>query len=274
MEIKLAKKYGFCFGVKRAIQIAEKTKNSITLGPLIHNPKEISRLQMKFGVKVEENTQTIKNGQNVIIRTHGIPKDDLKYLKTKDVQITDATCPYVTKPQEIVESMSEEGYQIIIFGDKTHPEVKGVMSYSITDPIVVSSLEELKEAKIKKKIALVSQTTKQAENLLKIASYLITHCYEARIFNTICNATSDNQESARELSKEVDVMIVVGGKTSSNTKQLLNIALQNCPDSYLVEDENDLCKEWFKDKNVCGITAGASTPDWIIDKVKEKIQSL
>ncbi|MDO7252680.1 4-hydroxy-3-methylbut-2-enyl diphosphate reductase [Helicobacter cappadocius] len=274
MQIKLAKKYGFCFGVKRAIQIAEKTKNSITLGPLIHNPKEISRLEVKFGVRVEEDTQMIKNGEHVIIRTHGIPKGDLEYLKTKDVQITDATCPYVTKPQEIVEFMSKEGYQIIIFGDKTHPEVKGVMSYSTTQPIVVSSLEELKEAKIGKKIALVSQTTKQANNLLQIASYLITHCYEARIFNTICNATLDNQESARELSKEVDVMIVVGGKTSSNTKQLLNIALQNCTDSYLVEDENDLDMRWFEGKNICGITAGASTPDWIIDKVKEKIQSL
>ncbi|PAF42561.1 4-hydroxy-3-methylbut-2-enyl diphosphate reductase [Helicobacter sp. 11S03491-1] len=274
MKIKLAKNYGFCFGVKRAIQIAEKTKDSITLGPLIHNPKEISRLELKFGVKVEENTQEITNGQNVIIRTHGIPKGDLEYLKTKDIQITDATCPYVTKPQKIVESMSKEGYQIIIFGDKTHPEVKGVMSYSITQPLVISSLEELKEIKIKKKVALVSQTTKQADNLLQIASHLITHCYEARIFNTICNATFDNQESARELSKEVDIMVIVGGKSSSNTKQLLNIALQNCPDSYLVEDENDLQTQWFEGKNICGITAGASTPDWIIDKVKEKILSL
>lgn len=274
MKVKLAKKYGFCFGVKRAIQIAEKTKDSITLGPLIHNPKEISRLEVKFGVKVEEDARAIADGQNVIIRTHGIPKDDLSFLKTKDIQITDATCPYVTKPQEIVESMSKEGYQIIIFGDISHPEVKGVMSYAITPPVVVSSLEELENTHIKKKVALVSQTTKQADNLLKIASYLITHCYEARIFNTICNATFDNQESARELSKEVDIMIIVGGKTSSNTKQLLNIALQNCPDSYLVEDENDLENSWFRGKNVCGITAGASTPDWIIDKVREKILSL
>ncbi|PAF52616.1 4-hydroxy-3-methylbut-2-enyl diphosphate reductase [Helicobacter sp. 13S00477-4] len=271
MEIKMAKNYGFCFGVKRAIQIAEKTKDSITLGPLIHNPKEISRLEMKFGVKVQEDTRAIKNGQNIIIRTHGIPKNDLEYLKNKEIQITDATCPYVTKPQQIVELMSKEGYQIIIFGDKAHPEVKGVMSYSQTEPIVIGSFEELKQTKIKKKVALVSQTTKQAQDLLEISSYLITHCYETRIFNTICNATFDNQESARELSKEVDIMIVVGGKTSSNTKQLLNIALQNCPKSYLVEDENDLIPEWFIDKNLCGITAGASTPDWIIDKVKKKI---
>lgn len=270
----MAKNYGFCFGVKRAIQIAEKTKDSVTLGPLIHNPKEISRLQLKFGVKVEENTQAISNGQNVIIRTHGIPKTDLEYLRSQDIQITDATCPYVTKPQQIVESMSKEGYQIIIFGDKTHPEVKGVMSYSTTKPLVISSLEELKKANVKKKVALVSQTTKQAQNLLQIASYLIIHCYETRVFNTICNATFDNQESARELSKEVDIMIIVGGKTSSNTKQLLNIAQQNCPDSYLVEDENDLQHEWFLGKHLCGITAGASTPDWIIDKVKEKILSI
>lgn len=274
MEIKLAKKYGFCFGVKRAIQIAEKTKNSITLGPLIHNPKEISRLESSFGVKVQEDPHKINNGEHIIIRTHGIPKNDLAYLQTKDIQITDATCPYVTKPQQIVETMSQEGYQIIIFGDKTHPEVKGVMSYSSTPPLVISSLEELQDCVLKKKVALVSQTTKQADKLLEVASFLIKHCYEARVFNTICNATFDNQESARELSKEVDVMIIVGGKSSSNTKQLLNIAKENCNDSYLVEDENDLDMKWFQGKNLCGITAGASTPDWIIEKIQEKISCI
>ncbi|AFI04835.1 4-hydroxy-3-methylbut-2-enyl diphosphate reductase [Helicobacter cetorum] len=273
MEIKMAKDYGFCFGVKRAIQIAEKNENSLIFGSLIHNAKEINRLEKNFNVKIEEDPKKISKDKSVIIRTHGIPKQDLEYLKSKGIKITDATCPYVIKPQQIVESMSKEGYQIVLFGDINHPEVKGVISYSTSETLAINSLEELQEKKLQKKVALVSQTTKQTPKLLQIASYLIERCPEVRIFNTICNATSHNQKAALDLSKEVDIMIVVGGKTSSNTKQLLNIAKQHCKDSYLVEDENELEIEWFKGKKLCGITAGASTPDWIIEKVKQKISA-
>ncbi len=274
MEIKMAKDYGFCFGVKRAIQIAEKNQNSLIFGSLIHNAKEINRLEKNFNVKIEEDPKKIPKNKSVIIRTHGIPKQDLEYLKNKGVKITDATCPYVIKPQQIVESMSKEGYQIVLFGDINHPEVKGVISYATNQALVVNSLEELQEKKLQRKVALVSQTTKQTLKLLQIASYLVERCTEVRIFNTICNATSYNQKAALDLSKEVDIMIVVGGKTSSNTKQLLSIAKQHCEDSYLVEDENELELAWFKDKKLCGITAGASTPDWIIENVKQKISTI
>ncbi|WQT44412.1 4-hydroxy-3-methylbut-2-enyl diphosphate reductase [Helicobacter pylori] len=274
MEIKMAKDYGFCFGVKRAIQIAEKNQNSLIFGSLIHNAKEINRLEKNFNVKIEEDPKKIPKSKSVIIRTHGIPKQDLEYLKNKGVKITDATCPYVIKPQQIVESMSKEGYQIVLFGDINHPEVKGVISYATNQALVINSLEELQEKKLQRKVALVSQTTKQTSKLLQIASYLVERCTEVRIFNTICNATSYNQKAALDLSKEVDIMIVVGGKTSSNTKQLLNIAKQHCEDSYLVEDENELELAWFKDKKLCGITAGASTPDWIIENVKQKISTI
>ncbi|MGL2529048.1 4-hydroxy-3-methylbut-2-enyl diphosphate reductase [Helicobacter pylori] len=274
MEIKMAKDYGFCFGVKRAIQIAEKNQNSLIFGSLIHNAKEINRLEKNFNVKIEEDPKKIPKNKSVIIRTHGIPKQDLEYLKNKGVKITDATCPYVIKPQQIVESMSKEGYQIVLFGDINHPEVKGVISYATNQALVINSLEELQEKKLQRKVALVSQTTKQTLKLLQIASYLVERCTEVRIFNTICNATSYNQKAALDLSKEVDIMIVVGGKTSSNTKQLLSIAKQHCKDSYLVEDENELELAWFKDKKLCGITAGASTPDWIIENVKQKISTI
>ncbi|MGL2546671.1 4-hydroxy-3-methylbut-2-enyl diphosphate reductase [Helicobacter pylori] len=274
MEIKMAKDYGFCFGVKRAIQIAEKNQNSLIFGSLIHNAKEINRLEKNFNVKIEEDPKKIPKNKSVIIRTHGIPKQDLEYLKNKGVKITDATCPYVIKPQQIVESMSKEGYQIVLFGDINHPEVKGVISYATNQALVVNSLEELQEKKLQRKVALVSQTTKQTSKLLQIASYLVERCTEVRIFNTICNATSYNQKAALDLSKEVDIMIVVGGKTSSNTKQLLSIAKQHCKDSYLVEDENELELAWFKGKKLCGITAGASTPDWIIENVKQKISTI
>lgn len=272
MEVKLAKNYGFCFGVKRAIELAEKKQNGITLGPLIHNAKEINRLKEKFNVVVNEDIQAIPQDAEVIIRTHGIPKQDLQKLKEKTNKITDATCPFVTKPQKICEEMSAKGYQIVIFGDIKHPEVKGVMSYCSNTPLVVEDLESLKKIKVRDKVALVSQTTKNINLFLEIANYLISRCSECRVFNTICNATFDNQDSARNLAQEVDIMVIVGGKNSSNTKQLYKISKEYCKDCYLIEDFSELDATWFIDKKICGVTAGASTPNWIINKVVKTIE--
>ena len=271
MEIRLAKSYGFCFGVKRAIKIAEQTKNSKTLGPLIHNKKEIDRLKNEFKVDLIEDIDKVNKDETIIIRTHGIAKNRLRDLQKKTKNIIDATCPYVTKPQQIVEKMSKEGYSIVIFGDKNHPEIKGVMSYA-KDPIVVLNVDELESKKLKEKVATVAQTTRKFEEYQKIINYLMQRCKEVRVFNTICNATFENQDAARELSKEVDIMIVIGGKNSSNTKQLYRICKENCKDSYLIEDENELNRDWFKNKKICGISAGASTPNWIIQKVIDKIR--
>lgn len=274
MEVRQAKSLGFCFGVKRAIRLAQEKPGGITLGSLIHNPKEIGRLRNDYGVSVCESVDEIPDNSEVIIRTHGIPKNDLKNLRFKTQNITDATCPYVTKPQQICEQMSKEGYQIIIFGDASHPEVKGVKSYSLTPALVVDGIAELQNHKLKDKVALVSQTTKKISSFLEIADYLVRQCAEVRVFNTICNATFDNQEAARELSCEVDIMIVVGGKNSSNTKQLLSICKEHCQDSYLIEDESELEMSWFDNKHVCGVSAGASTPDWIIHNVVDKIKAI
>lgn len=273
MLTKRANNYGFCFGVKRAIRLAERNKNSVTIGPLIHNQKEIDRLKVSFSVGVENDISNIQEKDNVIIRTHGIPKKDFSALKGKNANVIDATCPFVQKPQQICERMSKDGYEIVIFGDPNHPEIKSVMSYCVKPPQVVLKSEELKGFSPKSRVAIVSQTTKDVRDFLDVASYLIQRCAEVRVFNTICNATYDNQESARNLSKEVDIMIIIGGRHSSNTKQLLTISLQHCKDSYLIEDKNDLLKEWFIGKNMCGITAGASTPDWIINEVEEVIKT-
>ena len=275
MEIRLAKSYGFCFGVKRAIKIAEESPNSVTFGPLIHNKNEINRLKTNFDVGLVEEIDEVAPKSRVIVRTHGIPKDKLKILQERDVEVVDATCPFVTKPQQIVEQMSEEGYSVVIFGDKNHPEIKGVMSYA-KDPVVVLSVEELQKAlpKLKERVATVAQTTRKFSEYTKIVNFLMEHKKEVRVFNTICNATFENQDAARELSREADVMIVIGGKNSSNTKQLFNICKENCPDSYLVENEEELRPEWFEGKKLCGITAGASTPDWIIEAVIEKIKKI
>ncbi len=273
MKIIKAKSYGFCFGVRRAVEIAEESKDGITLGPLIHNPLEIKRLKDEFNVSFVKSIDDIdENIKKVIVRTHGIPKDDLKRLKEKNVEVIDATCPYVKKPQEIVENMSKEGYDIVIFGDENHPEIKGVKSYA-SNPYVVLKKEELFNKKLKDKVAVVSQTTRKIEDFLDIVNYLVSNYKEVRVFNTICNATFENQEAIRDLAKNSDIVIVIGGKNSSNTKQLYNIAKSYC-DTYLVEDENELKKEWFRDKEICGISAGASTPEWLVDKIISKIKDL
>ena len=276
MKVKLASNYGFCFGVKRAIKIAEDYKNSSTMGPLIHNQDEINRLQNDFNVGLYTKLSDVKDNDTVIIRTHGIPKDDLKNLRLQKAKIINATCPFVTTPQQIVKKMSKEGYSILIFGDAEHPEVKGVQSYGEDQDDVHIILEpsEIKDLIFKNnKIATVAQTTKKKEKYLEIVNALVLKNKEVRVFNTICDATFENQDAARDLSKEVDVMIVIGGKNSSNTKQLHSICLENCSDSYLIENDTELDSSWFVNKKLCGITAGASTPDWIIQQVVGKIES-
>ena len=272
MKIQLAENYGFCFGVKRAIKIAEENKNSSTYGPLIHNSKEIARLERDFKVGLANDYKSFNAGDKAVIRTHGIPKNELSALIENDVDVVDATCPYVTKPQQICQEMSEAGYSIIIFGDEAHPEIKGVKSYATHGAIVVTSSKELENLKLGERIAIVAQTTRRVEDYMEIANYLIPRHKEVRVFNTICNATFENQEAVKKISKQADIMIVIGGKNSSNTKQLFSISSDNCADSYHIEDENDLNISWFKEKKFCGISAGASTPDWIIQNVVDSIQ--
>ncbi|MBD3809513.1 MAG: 4-hydroxy-3-methylbut-2-enyl diphosphate reductase [Sulfuricurvum sp.] len=274
MKIELAESYGFCFGVKRAIKIAEENRNSATYGPLIHNANEIARLKNDFNVALSENLDTFKAGETAVIRTHGIPKQELALLHERQVNVVDATCPYVTKPQQICEEMSAQGYDIIIFGDESHPEIKGVKSYANDHAYVVNTPEEIDGLKLREKVATVAQTTRKIEEYRQIVGKLMAKHKEVRVFNTICNATFDNQDAVRELAQKADVMIIIGGKNSSNTKQLHSIAQQYCPDSYHIESQDDLKKEWFDQKELCGISAGASTPDWIIDDVVSKIHVL
>ena len=274
MQVKLASSYGFCFGVKRAIKIAQENKNSATMGPLIHNQKENNRLKENFNVGLYTSLEDVKKDDTVIIRTHGIPQNDLEKLKTKDAKVINATCPFVTTPQQIVKKMSENDYSIVIFGDEEHPEVKGVKSYG-NDVHVVLTKEELPSLVFKyDKIATVAQTTRKKETYLEIVNNLILKYKEVRVFNTICDATFENQAATRELSSEVDVMVIIGGKNSSNTKQLFNIAKEKCTNSYLIEDETELEDMWFENKKLCGVTAGASTPDWVIQTVITKIENI
>jgi 4-hydroxy-3-methylbut-2-enyl diphosphate reductase len=274
MKIELAESYGFCFGVKRAIKIAEENRNSSTYGPLIHNANEIDRLKNDFNVALSENLDSFKAGETAVIRTHGIPKQELSLLHERHVNVVDATCPYVTKPQQICEEMSAQGYDIVIFGDESHPEIKGVKSYANDYVYVVNSPDEIDGLRLREKVATVAQTTRKIEDYQKIVGKLMATHKEVRVFNTICNATFDNQDAVRTLAQKADIMIVIGGKNSSNTKQLHSISEEFCPDSYHIESQDDLKEEWFLNKNFCGISAGASTPDWIIDDVIDKIKTL
>jgi 4-hydroxy-3-methylbut-2-enyl diphosphate reductase len=275
MKIELASNYGFCYGVKRAIDIAEKHENSLTYGPLIHNKDEITRLKDRFNIGLAESLDDIKKDDTVVIRTHGIPKNELNALRKQKNKVIDATCPYVTKPQQIVEKMSANGYSVVIFGDKNHPEIKGVVSYADgEEAFIVLDVEELEELPLRSKVAVVAQTTRKSEDFLKIVNALILKHKEVRVFNTICNATFENQDAASQLAKDADVMIVIGGKHSSNTKQLHSIASRGCSDSYLIENETELQIEWFLNKKLCGVSAGASTPDWIVQNVINKIKEM
>lgn len=274
MKIEIAEKCGFCFGVKRAIKLAENSPNSATIGELIHNNLEIKRLSDDFKVKTLKNISELQNEKNVIIRTHGIKKTELENLQQRDLNIVDATCPFVKKSQKIAEEMSAKGYEIIIFGDEIHPEIAGIISYCKAKVYVVKDVEDFKNIKLKNKIALISQTTKKVENFLKIAEFLIKNANEVRVFNTICNATLDNQKACLELAKRSDIMIIIGGKNSSNTKQLHVIAKSVCEDSYLISSKDELEQAWFENKENCGISAGASTPDWIIQEVVENIRKI
>jgi 4-hydroxy-3-methylbut-2-enyl diphosphate reductase len=276
MKIELASSYGFCFGVKRAIKIAEEHQGSKTYGPLIHNKDEINRLKDGYNIGLAEKFEDITPDDSVVIRTHGIPKNELEKLKEQDNNIIDATCPYVTTPQKIVEKMSDAGYSIVIFGDRNHPEIKGVVSYAkdARNAFIVGDESELEGLPLLSKVAVVAQTTRKPQDFLKVVNALILNHKEVRVFNTICNATFENQDAAAEVAKRADVMIVIGGKHSSNTKQLHSICATYCDDSYLIENEQELQLDWFKDKELCGISAGASTPDWIVQNVINSIEEM
>jgi 4-hydroxy-3-methylbut-2-enyl diphosphate reductase len=276
MYISVPSSYEFCFVDNPARKIPEKSQGSATYGPLIHNSDEINRLKEGFDVGLAENMEEAEQYDSIVIRTHGIPKEELAQLESEGKQISDATCPFVTTPQQIVEQMSEEGYSIVIFGDANHPEIKGVISYAKDqrDAFVVLEEEELEALPLKSRVAIVAQTTRKPTDFMKIVNKLILQAKEVRVFNTICNATFENQDAAASLAKEADIMVVIGGKNSSNTKQLYSICKNYCDNSYLIENEGELESEWFQGKNLCGISAGASTPDWVVQNVIDRIESI
>ncbi|MDP8202298.1 MAG: 4-hydroxy-3-methylbut-2-enyl diphosphate reductase [Candidatus Tenebribacter burtonii] len=271
MNVRIARNSGFCFGVKRAIKIALKTSREnhevVTLGSIIHNPQMVAKLETENIFKVE-NVSDIK-GRPTIIRSHGVKKEILEELEKNKIEIINATCPYVSKTQDYAKSLSEDGYNLIILGDSNHPEVKALRSYVNKEVIIVANADELEDKQFKK-VGIISQTTRRVEDLQKLVKKLVPKCHEIRVINTICNATTIRQNSTLDLAKESDIMIVVGGKNSSNTKMLARIC-ESLVKTYHIETASEIDKMWFKDKQDIGLTAGASTPNWVIIEVYNKI---
>ena len=269
MNIYLADKAGFCFGVKRAVQEALKVKsandkNVYTLGPLIHNNDVVNYLKEKdiFPVELDE-IDKLKAGDIIIIRSHGVPLSTTKILEDKGLVIVDATCPFVSSIQHIVKKHYDLDYKIIIVGDKFHPEVMGINGWCEESAIITKDGTGLEN--LNNKICVVAQTTEKQKNWEKVFSEIVKNCKEFIGFNTICRATSERQNCAEELSRKVDMMVVIGGKNSSNTTKLFEICSENCKNTIHVENSSEIPLEITNEniKNI-GVTAGASTPDWII----------
>ncbi len=278
MEIVIAKTAGFCFGVKRAISMAincakESDENIYTLGPIIHNPQVVRRLEESEKIHPKTSVDEMARG-TMIIRSHGMKLEDLEKAQKKNLKIVDATCPFVKKTQDFVRTLSKEGYTIVVVGEKEHPEVQGVISYGSTEIIVATSVDELKEMPRKRKIGIVAQTTQSQEKLQEITAFCLTKASEIKVYNTICNATFIRQKESVELSKTVDCMIVVGGRNSANTKRLAEICSSIQPKTYHIEVAGEIEPRWFEGVNRVGITAGASTPDWIIKEVVERVKEI
>lgn len=276
LKITVAKTAGFCFGVNRAVnmvyELLENGKKVCTLGPIIHNPQLVEELGEK-GTRIVNSPDEVKNGETLVIRSHGVPESTFKYADSLGVEVVDATCPFVSKIHKIVNEQSKNGDIIFIAGDKNHSEVIGIMGHSSTDTFVFSDEEELEKIynnnpKIKEKsISVVAQTTFNAKKWSKIQKNLKKLYTNAKIFDTICNATSTRQDEASQLSKENDAMIVIGGRESSNTAKLFDVCSSFCENTHLIQTADEINSEWFADCDCVGVVAGASTPARIIKEV-------
>jgi len=275
LNVQLAKSAGFCFGVKRAVDVVYdaigKEKKVYTYGPIIHNDEVVNDLKNK-GVSVIgslDEISTLEKGI-IIIRSHGISKSEYEYIKDSGFEIIDATCPYVKKIHNNVEMKSNEGYTVIIIGNDGHPEVEGIKGWSGEKYQVIGNVEEAEKCEIPKgeAVLVVSQTTFNYKKFKDIVEIISKKGYDILALNTICNATEERQTEARDLSKVCDAMIVIGGKQSSNTRKLYEICKEKCDDTYYIQTLVDLDLNKLRSFRSVGITAGASTPNNIIKEVQ------
>ncbi|TLM68407.1 MAG: 4-hydroxy-3-methylbut-2-enyl diphosphate reductase [Deltaproteobacteria bacterium] len=277
MEIILAKSAGFCFGVKRATQMAfeasEDHEHICSLGPIIHSPQVVEKLAEK-GVEVVDRVEAIPQGA-VIIRSHGVTSEEMRAILARDLTVVDATCPFVKKAQEYAARLAANGYSVIIVGEAEHPEVQGIVSYADGGKVrVVANAAEAAALPRMGKVGIVAQTTQSFDNLRQVADICLEKCQELHVFNTICDATTVRQNEARAIAREVDVMLVIGGFNSANTSRLAQICREILPATHHIETAGEIERTWFDGAGRIGITAGASTPRWLIDEVVSRVAEL
>ena len=274
MKIYIAKDAGYCFGVRDAVNLAydtaKKHKSVYMLGDIVHNEKVVEDLE-KVGTKVVSDLSEIPKDKPILFRAHGTTTDVWDKAKKENRNIIDATCPLVHDIHEEVRKLEKEGRRIIIIGDHGHDEVTGIAS-QVKKPIIISNIEEAQNYRGIKKAGVVSQSTQSIENVQEIINILMTKVYDLNFINTICYPTKRNQEQIKELAKKCDIMLIIGSFTSANSKRLTMLSKIINNNTYQVTSKKDLNKNWFVDVKSVGISAGASTPDYLIEEVKNEIK--
>ena len=276
MKILLAKNAGYCFGVRDAVDMAYDTAKEhgdvYMLGHIVHNENVVNDLD-KAGAKVVDSLDKVPEGRPVLLRAHGTHVDTWKEAKQKNMNIVDATCPLVRDIHDEIKQLEADGRKIIIIGDHGHDEVVGIAS-QVKNPMIVATPEEAIKLRKTKRAGVVSQSTQTIENVQEIVNILMNKVVDLRFINTICFPTKRNQEQIKELSEKCDVMFVIGSFTSANSKRLTDLSKERNKRSYQVTCALDINEKWLEDCNVVGISAGASTPDNIIEEVLDRIKEI
>lgn len=278
MEIVLAESLGFCMGVKRAVDLAYRALDKaegqpvVTLGPLIHNAQEIDRLQ-RDGIGVTE-VDAIPASGTVVIRAHGVTPQAFDQLKSRGLRIMDGTCPYVHYSQRRASELYREGYTIVIAGDRQHPEIVGILGHINNDAYAVKTVEEAEALPQLERIGTIAQTTISPKKYNAIIEVLKTKAPEVKVCETICDATTENQGAIRALAGEVELLYVIGGRHSANSNKLVETAREQCSRTLLIETPDEINPADLRDVRTVGVSAGASTPDWMIQRVVERLREL
>lgn len=277
MEIILAEKAGFCFGVQRALNIAQQAARDharvYTLGSLIHNRRVVEELREQ-GIEPVDDLNRLAAGDVLVIRSHGVSPAILEQARERGIKLVDATCPFVRQAQELAHAMYREGYQVVVVGDPNHPEVAGIVGWTNGTALVVENAKAAEKLPPMAKVAVVAQTTQPRDNFLRVVEVLKGKAGELKSFDTICHATRERQEAAARLARQVDVMIVVGGKESANTGKLARLCKETGTPTYHIEGAAELKPEWFAGARKVGVTAGASTPRTIIEEVIKAMEEI
>ena len=275
MRVQVARYAGVCYGVERALKLAEEAAGSgrtvRTLGPLIHNPQAVAALREQ-GVEVAGCLEDADDG-TLVIRSHGVDPAIIEAATEKGLDVVDATCPFVSAAHNCAADLAAEGYSVVIVGEAEHPEVEGIMAHASGEALIVQSAEDLPQRLPSRKVGVVVQTTQSLSRLNEVVSALLPRVSEMRVCNTICSATAKRQRAAEELAREVDVMVIVGGHNSGNTNRLAEICRAVNPEVHHVETAEELDPRWFVGADVVGVTAGASTPHEQMTGVIQAIES-